>query len=231
VPDKYYRLNGRKLKLSEYARLCTDWFTLVVAVIAKPFGGILPKITVVYPDELKRITLAEVPESVEKSLLRQIAKFEDAGYRVALTYELQVLEENRLNVSVNLISRDGFSLAQVFYESFAENSKILLSVGHFHPDGNYSIVTTRKKELDTLGPVHILRRPGSSVDDILDDYEDVREDWSGPGEEPVPLTTETLTKLLHELEVDNIEHLIKRGVLVPMTERELAKYDIDQEDE
>jgi hypothetical protein len=231
VHQKYYRLNGSKITVAEYTRLCEDWFTLVIAVLTKPFGGILPKLSMLYPDRHKLITLAEVSESIEKSILRQVKKFEDAGYRTALIYEIPALEKDRLSVSVNMISRDQLSLAQVFYEGIGEHSKIRHSVGHFHADGNYSIVTTRKRELDLPPPANILRRPGASVDDILDDYDDIRDEWAGPGDEPVKLTPESLCNLLHQIEIDNFEYLIKRGVLVPMSPKELARYNMDDDDD
>jgi len=227
---KYYRLNGKRITLREYRRMVPDPFTLIIIVLTKPFFNLAPKMPVTYPETLAEIRLEELPESVERSLLRQVKKFEADGYRISLVYEIPLLDEKNLTVSVVLISSDGFSLAHVVYIGVGPQSEIAMTVGHFHDDGDYSIVTTKKQELDLISGRNVLRRKGASVEDIMDDYDQIYDEWLDKGDTPVPLNDNNLRVMVLDTERRNADSLIERGVWVPMTAKELARYGIDPDD-
>jgi hypothetical protein len=228
---KYYKLRGSRISLGEYWRLCPDIITFCIAAIATPFGGIAPAWAVPLLDTFPEIDPGELPRSVIRALDRHSERFEDEGYQQILYSKAPLLERGRLIASSILLSEDRWSLAQVLYIQTCERTEIGLTVGCFCEDGSYAAITNRKQELDSPPNHRVARYPGVDVARLVGRFQEHAQDWAEFDElQPIQLDKKIVKELLIQVERTNTEFLAARGILVPMTERDLERLGIDPND-
>jgi hypothetical protein len=224
----YYRIRGRGIRVGEYRRLCTDPFSFVIAVLILPFGGIAPAWSVPLPDRIPDVDPRDLPKGVARTLDRHAARFEEEGYRPLFTYEVPLLERDRLTAASILLSRDGWSMAQVLYIKNGEQTQVGLTVGCWCEDGTHATVTNRKLELDPVPGHRTERYVGATAGDLVDRFLDHAADWDAEGMKAVKLDDAGVRRMLLTAEREAVEHYADRGVLVRMTAKELAKYGIEE---
>jgi hypothetical protein len=231
MPTKYYRIRGRAITLREYWRLCPDPFTFCIAAVAKPFGGLAPAWSVPFIDRMPIVHPDDLPRVVARAIERHSARFEDEGYRVLYHTEAPLLEKNRLVASSILLADDGWSLAQVLYIKNGEQTQVGLTVGCLCDDGTYAVTTNRKQELDSPPGHRVERYVGADAGRLVDKFHDHAREWEErDGMRPVPLDEAKVTELLLRVEREALEFHAARGVLVPMTRRELERLGVDSDD-
>lgn len=225
----YYKIRGRGISVREYGRMCTDPFTFCIAVLAKPFGGIAPAWSIPLVDRLDEVDPDDLPKPAARTLERHAARFEEEGYRPLFTYDLPLLERDRLSAATVLLSDDGWSMAQVLYVKNGEQSQAGLTVGCWCEDGTYATTTNRKLELDPPPGHRIERYVGAAPDELVDRFLDHAAEWEAEeGMKAVKLDAASVRRLLVRSEREAVEHYAERGVLVKMTPKELTKYGIDE---
>lgn len=230
MPTRYYKLRGRKISLREYWRLCPDPFTFCIAAVAKPFGGVVPALSVPLLDRIPDVHPDDLPKGVARALDRQAERFEAEGYRRLFTCEAPLLERHRLAAATVLLADDGWSMAQVLYIKNREQTQVGLTVGCWCDDGTFAVVTNRKPELDNPAGHRGERYLGAGAEELVDRFLHHARTWDAEGMRAVPLDEAKVRENLLRVEREAIEYHARRGVLVPMTPRDLAKYGIEAEE-
>jgi len=224
----YYKLRGRGISLREYRRMCTDPLTYFIAVVAKPFGGIAPALSVPLVDRLPDVDPRDLPKGAARTMERHAARFEEEGYQVIFHYEVPLLERNRLTAATILLSRDGWSMAQVLYIKNGEQSQVGLTVGCWCEDGTHATVTNRKLELDPVPGHRSERYVGAPPGELVDRFLEHAAEWDAEGMRAVRLDESRVRQMLVQAEREAVEHYAERGLLVRMTSKELAKFGIHE---
>lgn len=223
----YYKIRGRGISLREYRRMCPDPFTFCIAVLALPFGGIAPAWSIPLVDRIPDVDLDDLPKGVARTLERHAERFEEEGYRTLFHYELPLLERDRLTAATILLSADGWSMAQVLYLKNSAESQVGLTVGCWCEDGTYATVTNRKLELDVPPGHRTERYVGAPPGELVDRFLGHAADWDHTeGMRAVKLDEAKVRQMLVAAEREAAEFYADRGVIVRMTEKELAKYGI-----
>lgn len=227
----YYRIRGRGIRLREYRRMCPDPFTFLIAAVFKPLGGIAPKWSVPLLDRLPEVHPDDLPKLAARTLERHAARFEEEGYRTVFTYEMPVLERERVIAATVLLSDDGWSMAQVLYIKNGEQSQVGLTVGCWCEDGTYATVTNRKLELDPIPGHRTERYVGAGPGELVDRFLEHARDWDeGEGMKAVRLDDAKVRQMLLNAEREAVEEYAARGVLVKMTAKELRRHGIEEDD-
>ncbi|MCU0704391.1 MAG: hypothetical protein MUF18_10485 [Fimbriiglobus sp.] len=224
----YYKIRGRGISLREYRRLCPDPLSFLVAVLARPFGGIAPAWSVPVLDHIPEVELDELPKAAARALDRHAGRFEDEGYRVLFHYELPLLERERVTAGTVLLSNDSWSMAQVLYLKNVEETQVGLTVGCWCEDSTYATVTGRRLELDPPPGNRIERYIGASAGELVDHFLQHAAEWDRKeGMRAIKLDDPTVRRLLVEVEQQAAQFYVNRGVLVRMTAQELARQGIE----
>jgi hypothetical protein len=230
MPIRYYKLRGSRISLREYWRLCPDPFTFCIAAVAKPFGGVAPALSVPLLDRIPDVHPDDLPKGVARALDRQAERFEAEGYRRLFTCSPPLLEPNRVNAAAVLLSEDGWSMAQVLYIRNGEMTQVGLTVGCWCDDGTFAVVTSRKQELDSPPGHRVERYLGAGVGELVEKFLRHARAWDTEGMRATPLDEAKVRANLVRVERESIEFQVGRGVLVPLTPRDLAKHGVEAED-
>jgi hypothetical protein len=227
----YYKLRGRGISLREYRRLCTDPISFALAVLTLPFGGIAPAWSVPLLDRIPEVDPRDLPKGVARTLERHSARFEEEGYRTLFHYELPLLERDRVTAATILLSADGWSMAQVMYLKNPTESQVGLTVGCWCEDGTHATVTNRKLELDPPPGHRTERYRGAGVSELVDRFLEHAAEWDAEeGMKAVKLDAAKVRQLLLTAEREAVGYYAGRGVLVPMTAKEVRKFGVEPDE-
>lgn len=227
----YYKIRGRGISLREYRRLCTDPFSFAIAVLTLPFGGIAPAWSVPLLDRIPEVDPRDLPKGVARTLERHAARFEEEGYRTLFHYEMPLLERDRVTAATILVSADGWSMAQVMYLKNPAETQVGLTVGCWCEDGTHATVTNRKLELDPPPGHRTERYRGAGVQELVDRFLEHAAEWDAEeGMKAVKLNESSVRQLLLTAEREAVDHYAGRGVLVPMTAKEVRKYGVEPDE-
>jgi hypothetical protein len=223
----YYKIRGSRIRVREYWRICPDPFSFVIAVCAKLFGGIAPAWSVPLC-EIPKVDFDELPKSASRILDRHTERFEDEGYRHLYFTQAPLLERNRVITSSVLLSTDGWSLAQVMFIRNAEQTVVGMTVGCLCDDNTSAVTTNRKLELDFPPGHRVERYIRAGPSKLVSQFHQHARRWEEEdGMRPVPLDEQKVTDLLLRVSRDEVEFYAARGVIVPMTRRDLERLGLD----
>jgi hypothetical protein len=223
----YYRVEFKNLSIAEIWRICRNPLSFALGIVLKLLRATVPaQGGVCFPVELVRRTRDELPPYAAEFLLPAIDAWQERGMRMGLVYSIPMLGKTENYVAV-LLSADKKTFADVTYVRMAsaagktKDTKANACWSKF-PDGSFFGTTTHRAELARPPAFRVVEKPGSTIDEI-NDFHRRRLQQS----DAIPLAIDDPEMEAVALEVERIEvqHQIDRGVMVPMTPKEIAALD------
>ncbi len=216
----FYRVDGGRVRFSEYWRMAPDPLSFLIAAGRKLFGvPIYFNFAIPRPDRLFVVEFEELPESARFAMKPSIRSAEDAGLELAFIHRLVVPERSRFGAAALLTDRSHTSALMIMYGEQQARTELHLSFGSRLADDTLAATTDMKKTMETIPGNSIERYPGANIRTLFRKHREHLERLDAEGRPAAKIAR--WEEFVLDCEVRYVDYHISRGVFVPMTEDEL----------
>ncbi len=220
---QFYRIDGRRVSLREYRRVCPN--LLVFAVVAGlrllgitfRFTGLIP-----YLDRLHEVQWNALPEEGHEALAGPVAGWERLGFRRLFAHEIPTPQRRRSAVVAVLLAPAADAFVQVIRITRPDGRFVRTGLFSRFADGTFGLTTDQKLEFDD--PPELRRSqqpPGLPPQELWDRHqENLLGRWADEGLSAERLGEARVRELVLELEQGEVEYNAARGVLVPVLDED-----------
>lgn len=221
MPTTYYKVHAGRIRVLEYWRMSPGWVSFLVAVAAKPFGGLSFPFRIPRPGELHRLDRRDVPEEAVRGLQDACDAFDEAGLTFHFFHEIVVVERDRLGVAAVHLSADGRTAGMALYGRQGDVHRVEASCASGFTDDTYGTTTTQRQQLDSNPASVVARYPELPANELFARHVEHLDEWERKRGPARRLTAETLPGFVLAGEQATVDYHIRRGVFVPLTADEL----------
>jgi hypothetical protein len=217
----YYRIDGRRITLREYRRLCPNVLVFLLAAGLKLLGGgirftgLVPRI-----DRLHEITWDDVPADLRGGLSGPVAELERVGFRQLFLHRVPTPQRSRAGVCGVLLAPTGDAYAKVASVIRPDGRRQWVAVVARLTDGGLGATTDDRLELDDPPFYRRVAAVGARPVEVWDRHREAVLGWSAGGVFPLPLTPEAVRTAELEMESGFVDFHAARGVLVPVLDED-----------
>jgi hypothetical protein len=215
------RLDGSKLTLAEYWRLCPEPVSFLI-VLVRLWLGWPPRFHFVIPrpERLTRVSFEELPRSARSSLEPAVLRLEEAGLWLAFSHRSEVPEPHRLGVAAILLDPKQETYVAVMFvqERMAQRQEVCCV--SLLTDGTRAGTTTTRQTFEPDPLYRVDRQPGLDPVTLLQRHREHLARLACAGLFSQKLTLARLEEAVLKAEQRFVDFHAARGIFVPMADEE-----------
>lgn len=220
---QYYRLDGRRITLREYRRVCPSLLMFLIVAglrlvgVTFRFTGLMP-----YLDRLYEVSWDDLPQEDYDALAGPVAGWERLGFRRLFVHDIPTPQRNRSGSVVVLLSPGGEAFVQLAYIVRPDGRFVWTGVFSRFPDGSYGLTTDQKHELNDPPECRRSQQPpGLTPEEMWERHrENLKDLWGNEGLSAERLSDARVRQLVLEIEQAEADYQAARGVFVPVLDED-----------
>lgn len=230
-PTEFYRVDSRRVTYREYARIASKPIAFATLVLIKTlqiparwaFQYAIPKV-----DRLDIVEPSEVPAHVHRRWKDAFDYCETQGLRLRFFYRLPLIGALRESYAAVLRSDDDLVGASFLYLRIQVRQRLVENVAYTASsrlaDGRSAVTAGRRRLLDHPPDIVIQSAGRQSIKTVLERH---RQWIASQGWMAVPIPPHLLQESIIERDRSYLDYHIRRGTLIPLTEREYGRMQQD----